>query len=309
MNYIFGSGIVGMLAKEILPDWTIVPFSRSRFFSFKCPLDDNFIIRHPNLDEIVYSIAGQVGTAHYRRIFSSSGLLCGYNPEVFQLFLEKVFGDAQPAHAKACMPNRMEHDIYRVRLNELYQTLQFKHKDHIDAEVKKGKVTAIGDHFFIQNGVRYDFEHAVSTIPLDVTCDLAHINHNFQYLDTHYIHLATKSIDLEGANQALVVDRSIPFFKVVNVAEDQYVLYSTEDFVMPGMVLAPIIPKFEIIDGCCVPKSVNLGPLPDVTFLEERGIYPVGGYAQWDWCSDVGSNILRLLQYLNSGFANTRRKL
>jgi len=50
MNIILGSGIIGLLAKLILgQDWKIIPFYRSRYFSFNPALDDNFIIR----DEIL----------------------------------------------------------------------------------------------------------------------------------------------------------------------------------------------------------------------------------------------------------------
>ena len=45
MNVIFGAGVVGLIARHVLVgNWQIVPFGRSRFFSFNPPLDDNFMI-------------------------------------------------------------------------------------------------------------------------------------------------------------------------------------------------------------------------------------------------------------------------
>ena len=46
MNYILGSGIVGLTARHILgADWQVVPFYKSRFFSSNPPLDDNFLFK------------------------------------------------------------------------------------------------------------------------------------------------------------------------------------------------------------------------------------------------------------------------
>ena len=46
-----------------------------------------------------------------------------------------------------------------------------------------------------------------------------------------------------------------------------------------------------------VENAIPLGAMPQISSLEDNGIFCVGSYAQWDWCSDVGSNILRLLRF------------
>ena len=59
--------------------------------------------------------------------------------------------------------------------------------------------------------------------------------------------------------------------------------------------------NFEILDGTTLENVIPLGAMPKLEILEKYGIFSVGSYAQWDWCADVGSNILRLLNYASRG--------
>ena len=52
MNAILGSGLIGMLARDILGDgWTLIPVGRSRFYSFQPALADNYIAIDETINE------------------------------------------------------------------------------------------------------------------------------------------------------------------------------------------------------------------------------------------------------------------
>ena len=58
--------------------------------------------------------------------------------------------------------------------------------------------------------------------------------------------------------------------------------------------------NFDIIDGTSVTEALPIGQPPDVTDIESLGIQCVGGNAQWDWCMDISSCIIKLLRIANN---------
>lgn len=305
MNVIFGSGIVGLLAKFILGDsWTIIPFYRSRFFSFNPALDDNFIIADNQIDPIIKELTNVLKPQkfNYSRAWSIQGhLLKTWNRDLYNDWAYKVFGNEKPQHAEMYYKDRMNLQIYNIRLNELYSTLINKYMEELTLESKKGQITEIGDHYFVRNGNRYDFDKAISTIPLNILYSLKHKKNKLQSKNVHYLHIQTKDLNFEGSNQVFVVDQYFSFYKVTNVAPERYLIYCHEEIPDPGAYLMGIISKFDILDGTTIENAIPLGPMPDLSDIEAAGITCVGSYAQWDFCADVGSNILRLLRYANKG--------
>src|SRR5688500_18173898 len=95
-NVIFGSGIVGLMAGKLLgSSWTVIPFGRSRFYSFNPPLADNFIIHDSEIDEPIRDLTGQRPVHIYRRCWSVGGLLDStWNEGICNSFLAKLFGDS-----------------------------------------------------------------------------------------------------------------------------------------------------------------------------------------------------------------------
>lgn len=307
MNVIFGSGVVGLLAKLILgPEWKVIPFHRSRFFTWNPALDDNFVISDDELDPFIKEITSSVGAPQvftYRRAWSIGGeLFHQFDQGACDDWLRKIFGNDVPPHASAYMKDRMDLSVYDIRVNRLYYSLVEAHIDELKAEAAKGMVTEIGPHYYIRNGVREDFDNAISTIPLDALCKLMDIEINLPSKSMHYVHLQTKDLNFEGVNQLLVVDQIFDFWKATNIAPDRYLLYFHNDVVDYGVYLMNFIQHFEILDGTAVENAIPMGPMPKLSNIEEEaGIFCVGSYAQWDWCADVGSNILRLIRYSNRG--------
>jgi hypothetical protein len=305
MKIIFGSGIVGLLARLILgPSWVVVPFYRSRFFSFNPALDDNFIIRSDEIDPFISELTKiRPMEFPYKRAWSVQGHLTQqWDVDLCSDWLYKLFGTNIPSQSEPYLKNRMTLPVYDLRSNEIYSMLLGHYIDMLKEESAKGSVTEIGDHYYVQGGVRKEFDAAINTIPLDGLLNLMNINNiSLPAKDLHYLHVSTTDLDFEGANQTLVVDQMFSFFKVTNIAENRYLFYCHEDIPNPGAYLMPIIQKFDIIDGTSIERALPMGPIPNQSFLEDFGIYSVGSYAQWDWCMDVGSCILRLIRYANRG--------
>ncbi len=302
MNIILGSGVIGLLAKVILgPDWQIVPFYSSRFFSFNPALDDNFIIRDERLDEFINNITGSnSGKIHsYQRVWSASGqLVKQFDDSLYYSWMYKLFGSDMPSQSRVCF-NNMNLWVYDIRVNNLYKSLVNMYNNDIKSAT--GTVTEIGEHYLIKNGTRIDFDNMVSTIPLDALLKLMKIEYPLHAKTLHYLHVATEDLDFEGANQVLVTDQMFDFFKVTNVAPGRYLFYCHNSIPNPGIYLMQFMKQFDILDGTSIDDVIPLGQTPKLDKLEECGIYCVGSCAQWDWCMDVGSCILRLMRYSQRG--------
>jgi hypothetical protein len=305
MNVIFGSGIVGLLARIILGDsWTVIPFYRSRFFSFNPALDDNFIICDDQLDPFIKDLMKDMAPQRfiYTRAWSVGGeLLREWDSGVFNDWAYKIFGSQIPPQTEPYMINRMSLFVYDIRINQLYEQLQSIYIDELREEVTKGEVTEIGDHYFIQNGVRRDFDNAVSTIPLDALLRLMKQETTLPSKTVHYLHIQTEDLDFEGINQVMVSDPIFSFFKSTNVSPGRYLIYCHEEIPNPGIYFMSFIKKFDILDGTSIDGAIPMGPIPKIDAVEQRGIFSVGSSAQWDWCMDVGSCMIRILKYSQRG--------
>jgi hypothetical protein len=312
-NVIFGSGVVGLLAKAILgPSWKVVPFYRSRFFTFNPALDDNFIISDPQTDEFIKDITGSIAveTLIYRRAWSVSGqIIPMWDSDLCVSWLNKIFGGQVPPQSEIYYKNRMNLPIYNLRTNVLYQSLMSMYVDDLKVEAAKGPVSEVGDHYFVRNGVREDFDNLLSTIPLNVLQKLMNVTAPpLQSKTLHYYHIQTDKLDFEGFNQQLVVDPIFDFYRATIIAPGRYLIYCHNEINNPGIYFMPIMQSFEILDGTSVPEALPMGVAPKLDFYESKDIYCVGSSAQWDWCMDVGSCILRTQRYAQRGFKPFKRK-
>lgn len=305
-NVILGSGIVGLLAKFILgSNWKIVPFYKSRFFTFSPPLDDNFIIRDEKLDQFVADLQGvpRCPLFVYRCAWSIRGILYPHFDKRLCLdWLTKIFGSQVPTQSEIYLTNRMNLSVYDLRVNEIYQNLLRLYLPELKQEKTKGEISEIGEHYLIRNGVKEEFDNAVSTIPLDILCKLTQRRLELPAKTLHYLHVETSNLDFEGHNQALVVDDVFTFYKVTNIAPRRYMFYCLDKIDNPGLYFRAIIPNdFDILDGTSIERVLPVGEMPKLDWTEAFGIFCVGSCAQHDWCMDVGSCVLRLLRYAQRG--------
>jgi len=306
MKVILGSGIVGLLAKLILgPSWTVIPFYKSRFFSYNPSLDDNFLIRDPSIDDVIKQILNQktLSIYPYKRAWSIAGhILPQWDDSLCGDWLHKIFQDNIPAQSVIYNKDRLNLNVYDIRINDLYSRLLNLYISDLKKESANGQITEIGDHFIVRNGIKIDVEQIINTIPLNKVCELANLEVDLPSKDIHYWHVGTTELDFEGNNQLLVADRPLGFYKVTNIAPNRYMFYCHEDIPNPGSYLMAFMKKFEILDGTTIPEAMPLGDIPNTNILSNMGIYNVGSFAEWDWCADVGSNILKLVRFANRGY-------
>jgi hypothetical protein len=286
------------------PSWTVIPFYKSRFFTYNPALDDNFVIADDELDVFIREITGEIKPQRfpYRRSWSIGGeLYPEFDRSICEDWQRKIFGQHAPPQTLPYLFTKMTLNVYDIRCNQLYANLLQQSYEDLKVEAAKGEITQIGDHHIVRNGVREDFDHCLSTVPLNVLCKLMNANIQLPAKDLHYLHVETEDLDFEGYNQALVVDEIFDFFKVTNVAPNRYLFYCHKDIQNPGVYLMSVMQKFEILDGTSITDALPMGPIPKLDAVEQYGIYCVGSYAQWDWCMDIGSCILRILRYTNRG--------
>jgi hypothetical protein len=309
MKYILGSGIIGLLAKQILgPEWTIIPFYKSRFFSFNPALDDNYIIRDDDIDPF-FQEHYRSNVLLYKRAYSIGGQLIGdYNKQYTDAWLDKFIPN-KPNQSLAYMNDRLNMFIYDLRINEIYSSLQKQYAGEIQEQAEIGSPVRITDHKLIFRGRTIDYDQIVSTIPLDALYKLTGNQSNLISKPVHYLHVETEDLDLENNNQVLVVDNYIDFYKVTNIAKNKYLFYCHRDIQNPGMYLMNFIKRFDIIDGTVIEDAICCGSTPDMQGLESNDIFCVGSYAQWDWCMDVGSCVKRLLRLAKNEFKTQPKRV
>lgn len=306
MKLIFGSGIVGLVARFLLGDsWTIVPFGKSRFYSFNPPLDDNFITHDKQIDSLMVELGYQATPVWLQRAYSLGGQLFKEDKDgqLALSWLHKIFGDQTPPHASVYLSSRMGFFVYnQVRVNKLYGQLQERYQNEILAQAALGQVTEVGDHYIIRGDKRYDFERAVTTIPHGAMLKLMGKQGEPPSNTNYCIHMATSSLDFEGATQVMVVDPIFAFYKVSILAKKRYLFHLHQDLGdHAGAYFMPIMKDYDLLDGTRIPGGIPAGPMPNLSWLEQMDIFPVGSYAQHDWCADVGSNFLRLMKYAGRG--------
>lgn len=294
---ILGSGIVGLLAKEILGDqWLVIPFSRSRFYSFRPALADNFIIRDERIDDLIAHFGGKPSFI-YKTFYSLGGSLLPPDDCLINVWLAKVFGAEVPPQAAPCIKSRGDFFIYDIKINQLYQQLQQKHLPDLNTNSAKGPITEIGDHYIIWDNKKIDFNHMISTIKLSSLYELTRLPHNeLSISQVWYYHLETKDLNFEGANQTLVADDIFDFFKVSNIAANRYLFYFLRDIPIPGPYFMQFMQQFDLIDGTTIRDAIPRGPKPDLARLEKLGIECIGAMAEHDYFMDLGSCLVKLLR-------------
>jgi hypothetical protein len=295
---ILGSGIVGLLAREILGEqWLVVPFSRSRFYSFRPALADNFIIRDDRIDDVVTHLGGKISFI-YKTLYSLNGGLLSPDDTIINAWLNKLFGDDVPSQALPCIKSRGDHFIYSVKANRLYNQLQQKYVQKLINDSKRGSISEIGDHYLIWGGQRIDFDHMISTIQLSKLFELTNTPRiKLPTKQIWYYHIETNELNFEGANQVLVLDNLIDFFKVSNIAKNRYLFYLLHDIPIPGPYFMQFMQQFDLVDGTTITEAIPIGQKPNLAPFNKLGIECIGAMAEHDYFMDLGSCLVKLMRY------------
>lgn len=293
-NYILGSGLLALLAKKLLGrDWKIIPYGRSRFYSFNPALDDNYIIRDERLDDFIGHVGGRP-THLYKISYSYQGGL-HQSPELCEQWLRRIFGLDLPAHLPPLLRARTVFTVYDIRANVLYENLLNEYMPDIKESLSLGNPVAITPEQIKFSNTTLPYGKIVSTIPFPLLAKLLGKKIELPVKQVWFHHIQTSDLNFEGANQARIVD-DYSFFKCSQLSRDRFLFYSFEDIPTPGPYFAQFMRSFDILDGTTIENCIPAGDLPDMSWLHSHNIECVGSSANWDWGLDTASAIIRLLK-------------
>lgn len=300
MKYILGSGLIGCLARKILgPEWSFIPFKRSRYYSFDYPLADDLIVFDKDIDDFMSIICNDKTQLFLKRPFSYQGQLIYQNlPMVVEPYIRKVYGDDVPSVAKLLLKTTMP--VYLKKASVVYDELQKEFWNDIQNSAKiAGELLSIdlAQHQLRCANKVFEFDKIVSTIPLDALFKFCGTNHNLKSRSVCYYLVETDKVNLEGAEQCFVSDIDIDFFKVNKVGNNKYLFYTFEPiedaFIYFGKFLGYNI---DILDARKIDNVIPLGEPPGLDYLVKYGVNCIGSNAQWDDFVDISTSIMRLLR-------------
>lgn len=301
-KYILGSGLTALLIKEIVgDDWQIIPFARSRFFSVRPPLSDDYLYVDKSIDELLGRSLNLSTPILRRKAFSIAGeLIYHAMPIAVAGYVKKLFG-INPHPAAHKLLERTEGFVYSARLLDIYIKLERKFAESIKSSPIHGRdIVSIGDKEIKLGDKSVEFDKLIVTIPLPALYKLCGKKCDLPSATLYVYHITTPYLDFESADELLIADDIIDFHHAVSIGPNQYIIYSTRDLGNANAYLAQftnnkvnIAGMTEILDG--VPR----GAPPDLSELENNDIYQIGRYAQWDWFMDASSSIKRLSRIIN----------
>lgn len=302
MNYILGSGITGCIARRILgSNWTWLPFKRSRYYSFDIPYADTFITHSKDINDFMLELSpGNAVPIFYKRSFSLQGQLMFQElPLLIDPYLSKVFGNEIPSFASKLLKTTFT--VYPMTAPVLYHQLENSYlENEINGGIQKfGQVQKIDldkKTISCSKGI-FEWDKIISTIPLNAFMKLCDKETLLKARPICCYYLVTDTVDLEGSDQALVVDKDIDFYKVQMLKKGHYVFYTFDALENAHQYFGKFLNyRLDIIDAKRIDEAIPMGEPPDLKFLQDRGVVCVGSNAQWDDFSDVSSSIRRLLK-------------
>lgn len=303
MNIILGSGIVGLFAKKLF-GWELLPFKKSRFYSFKQPLAENYIIKHPDL-EIISKVLDipkfHLSPIRFQRGWSISGqVLFNTTKLVTTPYINKLYGNINGSRIEAALKN-LDLWIYKITAKEIYDILLNSYSEEIikNKDIYKNVISIDLYNKTIKTEKKtIEFDKIISTIPLDALCDLCNINHNLTSKDCHHHLIRSQDLNFEGANELLVSDEFIDFFRVTEINSNLFqfmTIFSPPD---PTKYYSAFFKKFDILMQTTVKNAIPISKdIPKFKTLEDASIFCVGSLAQWDDLMDVSSCFRRLIRF------------
>ena len=299
MRFILGSGIIGYLAKTLFPDWQWIPFKRSRYFSFDVPYADNFMTFDKEVDEFMCKVSAKNNTKIFmKRPFSYNGqLMYQENSLTRDPYLLHLYGETAPRLADTTLKTTFA--IYPMTVKQLHDYYYQQLRNQIDESINRyGEVQAFDlEKRTIRTSTgTFEFEQIISTIPLNAFCQLSGRQTKLKALPVNYYLIESKKVDIEGADQVLVCDNNIEFFKVQKV-DGLYQFWCAEILEKPYDYFGSVLGfDFDLKEARRITDVIPTGEQPDLSELEKVGVFCVGSNAQWDDLMGVTSCLKRLLK-------------
>jgi hypothetical protein len=294
-KFILGSGLVGLAARHILgPSYKIIPFKKSRFFSYDIPLADNTIVHHDSVEEFLKSLRVPTSARYFSSAISFSGQLM-FNKNIWiETVISKIYHEPPPLASKLLSA---EYSVFHYTAKQLHDWLLAEYADEIKTN-KDNKVDLIEEGAIVINGDKVDCDRIISTIPLNALLGLLRKDHDLPSADYNVFLVATNAFDLEGAERCFIGDQAIPFWKVNVISSNVYQFFANEVVETAEVVFALLTGnKFNIMAQTVMPEAFPLGipPTGMLEDLEQMNITCVGSNARWDYFYDVSTCLRKLL--------------
>lgn len=294
---VLGGGISALIAIDILgaDNVDVIPLGMSRYYSYSPPLAPNYITYDDDTEN--YLSKFNYTPIIYKIAYSAEGELL-YNDMLLENWLHKVHNNNIPAHTRDFWKNNNCFTVYDECRN-LYRKLCSQYGDKMkEAEEVRGRPTRIKDcTIYVEGGAAIEYDRLISTIPLDALLKYLDYKTDLPSVDAYVYHVGSKSIDLEGASEARIVDEAISPHTCYTTSKDgEYLFVSSFQISQPGEEFMQYIDNFTLLQETKIENAIPSGPVPSIERLDEENIVCVGSNACWDNCLDVGSCIKRILK-------------
>lgn len=297
-KFILGSGITGLLARHILgPEWKIIPFKRSRFYSYTPALADDYIVAAPEVSSVLGDLGFLPQTRRYMRAFSYNGeLIFSEQSFVNHLFNQKLFG--LNTHPVAALLTKTDFLTFKTTTSDLYSKLLDLYVNEIKTNNDLyGDVLSINmhEHRIKTNKTDLDYAKIISTIPMDALRVYVGWSGDLPAADVWYYLVKAPTLNFEGARDVLVADAPFDFFKVSYVAPQMYLFHCLKDLGNPIAYLGAFLNNnLDVKRHTQISRAIPTGPPQDLGSFPD--IDPVGCHGQWDYFMDVSSSVKRLIR-------------
>jgi len=297
--FILGSGLIGCLAKRMFPSAEIIPFKKSRYYSFETPLADNFIICHKEIDPFMSEIcpADKIPIL-MKSSFSYYGQLIATPPvELLQMYLQKVYQEYPDYYPKLL---KSIHGVYQTTAMKLYDKLQDKLQLDINESIRNyGEMISIDTKAktITMRNKKMEYEKIISTIPLDALVKFCGFDLDLKSFSVCLYNITSEKIDLEGNDYCYVADKYIDFFKVVRLGQHSYMFWCKDAIQDPYKFFGSFLThNIDIVETFRISNMMPIGNPPSLQMFQDADIYCIGSNAQYDDMVDVSSAILGLLR-------------
>jgi hypothetical protein len=299
-DFILGSGLIGCIAKRMYPEWEIIPFKKSRYYSFEIPLAENHIVYHKNIEPFMSEVCPlDKIPIIIKSAVSYQGQLINDPPkELLHMYLKKVYDEYPDFYSELLKPVLT---IYQTTSMKLYEILQNNVQQSINESIRNyGELIDINTKTKkIRTRHReVEYNRIISTIPLDALAKYCNVSIDLKSTSTCIYNIYSKTVDLEGNDFCLVVDNFIDFFKVVKVGEHNHIFWCKDTIQDPYKYFGGFLTyNIDILETFRISSMMNVGLPPNLKFFEDLDIFCVGSNAQWDDMMDCSSSINRLLKF------------
>lgn len=298
-NFILGSGLIARIAKDIFPNYRFIPFGKSRFYNFRVPLAENYIIANNNVCEYIkkYKNINDIlpPVIEYKRPFSLAGDLHYNSTLALGPYLKKVYGDVDFIASQIL--NKTSFNVYSdITPSLLYMKLGEEQNKFIFEDLNKYSEINIIDpdaHTISTKSGIYEYDQIISTIPLNVLYKYLNLHTELESRKSYITLIQTGMFNFESADELLVAD-DFPIYHIIKIFNNTYMIKSLTE--MTEVTLQSIIPDCKIISNTEVPEYIPLDA-PSLKWLDDCCIKPVGSLARWDDFYDVSTSINALVNF------------